>query len=205
PLELVMERLASDEIAIAHSALRSGRHGDHAVANGQRVGGNAEMLRCALDEQAARFGGGVPGRHPAALDAGAARAAALIAGERGVAHDHGHALERDVELVGDDLADRDVDALAHVHLAEEGGDPTVGTDRDPGVELIRRERRFRGVAPGLTDHTTGDREADDEGAARLQEIASRDREEGHGRPLMLACRPRAWSRAGWPGAVRSGT
>ena len=42
----------------------------------------------------------------------------------------------DVELFGHDLGDRDVDALAHVHLAEEGGDAAVGQHGDPGVELV---------------------------------------------------------------------
>ena len=48
----------------------------------------------------------------------------------------------DVELFGDHLRDRDVDALAHVHLAEISGHAAVGNDGDPRVELVRPERRF---------------------------------------------------------------
>ena len=39
---------------------------------------------------------------------------------RGVAHHHRDPLDRQVELVGDDLGDADIGALAAVDLAEEG-------------------------------------------------------------------------------------
>jgi len=46
------------------------------------------------------------------------------------------------QLVGHDLRNRDVERLAHVHLAEESGDAPVGQNRDPGIEAPRDQRRF---------------------------------------------------------------
>ena len=51
---------------------------------------------------------------------GAAAGAALVHGPSGVAHYDTDPRERHVELLGDDLGDRDIDPLAHVHLAEMG-------------------------------------------------------------------------------------
>ena len=45
--------------------------------------------------------------------------------------------ERHVELFGDDLADGDMQAVAHVHLAEIGRDGAVGVHRDVGGQLVR--------------------------------------------------------------------
>ena len=89
------------------------------------------------------------------------------------------AVEADVELLGDDLRDRDVDALAHVHLAEEGGDAAVGQDRDPGIELVGQQRaacrRAAPCASAWLERRTApaERDADDERAGGLEEIAAR--------------------------------
>ena len=63
-----------------------------------------------------------------------------------VAHHHADAIDGHIQLIGDDLRDGGVDALPHVHLAEEGGDPPCRVDGDPGVELFRRD-----VAHGGSD------------------------------------------------------
>ena len=55
---------------------------------------------------------------------------------------HVDLVEADVELFGDDLRHRDVEPLAHVHLAEEGLHAAVGQHGDPGIELGRHERRL---------------------------------------------------------------
>src|SRR5439155_6906721 len=116
PLELVVEVPAADQLAVADLLLLVATHGDDTIPHEELVGGRAELLGGALDEEAPRFGRREPERHAAALHAGGPGGAALIAGERSVAHHDLDALERDVELVGDDLTDRDIDALAHVHL-----------------------------------------------------------------------------------------
>src|SRR5207247_6618177 len=119
PLELVVEMLPADHIAVADSLLPVAGYRDDAVLNGELVDRHRELLGGALKENASRFRRRVAQRRAAALDAGRSRPAALVARERGVAHDDGDAIERHVELLGDDLADRDIDALPHVHLAEE--------------------------------------------------------------------------------------
>ena len=87
-------------------------------------------------------------------------------------------LERHVELLGDHLADGNGDAVAHVHLAEEGGDGAVGIDGDVGRELVGRQRRFdSGLCMGLADGEDGveaDRHADrdDERSAALEQGAA---------------------------------
>jgi len=89
-------------------------------------------------------------------------------------------LERHVELFGDHLADGDGDAVAHVHLAEEGGDGAVGIDGNVGRELVGRQRWFdSGLCMGLADGEDGveaDRHADrdDERAAGLEKGAARE-------------------------------
>ena len=52
--------------------------------------------------------------------------------------------ERRVEFFGNHLRDGDGDAVAHIHLAEIGGDRAVGIDGDVARELIRRQRGFYG-------------------------------------------------------------
>ncbi len=84
-----------------------------------------------MHEEATRLGGGVAQGFCAGEYAGAARGSTLVAGEGRVAHDDVDLVDGDVELVGDDLRDRDIERLPHVHLAEEGGDAAVGRDRNP--------------------------------------------------------------------------
>src|SRR4029078_1509861 len=45
--------------------------------------------------------------------------------------------------------------MAHVHLAEEGGDRAVGVDGDVGRQLVRRERRLGALRVGLVDAEQG--------------------------------------------------
>jgi hypothetical protein len=168
----------------------------HAVLDDELVRGKTDPLRGHLDQHAARFGGRVPERDAAQLDAGAAGRAALVARGRGIAHLHAHLLERDVELLGDDLRDGDVHALAHVHLAEIGGHAAVGKDGDPGVELVRCQGRLAargGAGRHALAHRGGDRagngDADDERAGGFEKIAAGSRV--HGRLLMPSPAPRA--------------
>ncbi len=126
---------AADQLGVAHFLRRIGDRAYYPVVDAQPGGRHAEFFGGLPDEQAPRFGGRAAQRPRARLDAGAAGGAALVAGERRVAHDDIDLGDIHVELVGDDLRDRDVERLAHVHLAEEGGDAAVGQDGDPGIEL----------------------------------------------------------------------
>src|SRR5258708_4899851 len=132
--------------------------------------------------RAAPPAGALRRRFPAGLDPGAAAGPALVAGEAAVAGDHRDAAVRNVELVGDDLADRDIDALAHVHLAEERRDMALAVDGDPRIELARMQwRPALWHWPALAD--LGQRSAgrgrhgdgDDERAGGLQQRATGNR------------------------------
>ena len=123
-----------------------------AVGDGERIGRQAELRRGHLDQDAARFGRGHAHLLAAELDAGGAGGAALVHAGGGVAHDHLDGLERHVEFFRHHLPDGDEQALAHVHLAEEGGDGAVGIDRDIGGELVGRQRRLgRALRERLAD------------------------------------------------------
>jgi len=90
---------------------------------------------------------------PPLLDSGAAAGAALVHRPGGVAHYNADPLERDVEFFGDDLGDRDIHTLAHVHLAEIGDDIAVRLDAEPAVQPIRAHRRLHrgtGLSGGFT-------------------------------------------------------
>jgi hypothetical protein len=173
PVERVLEVLAADQLPVAHRPRVAG-HRDDAVPHAELLHGHGELLCRALEQEPARLRRGVAQRDPAPLHPGAAGRAALVAGERRVAHHHLHAGEGHVQLLGHDLGDGDVDTLAHVHLAEERGDSAVGQHGDPRIELVGCEGRL--AAHGATRlperrvDPAGHHEADHQGAADFQEV-----------------------------------
>src|SRR5260370_14354576 len=70
-----------------------------------------------------------------------------------------------------------MDALAHIHLAEEGEDAAVGTDGDPGIELVGGKCRLAGIAGGSGNGGQVDRA--DERAGAPQEITPGKRKFAH--------------------------
>ncbi len=120
-----------------------------AVDDDELIGRRAELVGGHLEQHAARFGRGHAHLLAAELDAGRARGAALVHARRGVAHVDLDGLERHVELLGHHLADSDEQAVAHVHLAEEGRHGAVGVDGDVGRELLRRQRRLAALRERL--------------------------------------------------------
>ena len=169
--------MAANEFAVADFLLRVGGGRHDSVNDRQLIRRNFQLLRGALDEQATRFCGGVAQCDPAELDAGRSRCAALIARELRIAHHDLDALEGDVEFFGNYLADGDVHALAHVHLAEVGGHVAVGKYCDPRIELIGCQGRLRarGFVTQRFVQCTGNAERDDECTGRLQKVAAGER------------------------------
>ncbi len=113
-------------------------------------------------------------RDAALLDPGAAAGPTLVHGQGRVAHHDTDPLERHVELLGDDLGDRDIDTLAHIHLAEIGDDIAVGLDGEPAVELVGCQRRLYGAADFGFGEPAGHRERDNENARTFEEAAAVD-------------------------------
>ncbi len=142
PLHRQVEIAVADQLAIAEFARRIARHGDDAVDDFEPIGRHAEPRRGQLEEHAARLGRGIAQGDAALLHPGAAARTTLVDGPLGVAHHDADPRQRHVELLGDDLGDRDIDPLAHVHLAEIGDDSAVGLDRQPAVELVGGKRRL---------------------------------------------------------------
>jgi len=61
---------------------------------------------------------------------------ALIGTDGGVALNQLHAIERDAQLLGNELRLRRVETLTDLALARERRDAAIGIDRDPPIELI---------------------------------------------------------------------
>ena len=118
-----VEIAPADQLGVADLLRRIAAGVHDAVGDGELIGRNAELLGRHLDQHAARFGGRLAHLPAAELDAGRARAPpwfTLVAVSPMITVTR---LERHVELFGHDLADGDEQALAHVHLAEEGRRP----------------------------------------------------------------------------------
>jgi hypothetical protein len=134
-----------------------------------------QSLRRPLDEEAARFRRGVAQRLCALLIPVLPEGAALVARGSGIAHQHVDPLEGHVELVGRRSARSPAPGSAHVHLAEERLHPAARQHRDPGIELGRNQvlPRSRNL---LGDRFfEGNKNRDDQGATRLQELSAGSR------------------------------
>ena len=185
PFKLDVEVAAADQLGVARLLRRVARRMHYAVDDGELVGWQSKLLRRHFHQHAARFRRGDAHLPAAGLDAGRAGRAALVHAGAGVGHEHGDGLERHVELFRHDLADRDVETLAHVHLAEERGYRAVAADRDVGRKLFGHERRFGSLRESRVHAEHGierDRRADrdHEGAA-----AGEHRTAGEGLRLLM--------------------
>ena len=179
-----LERRFAGQFAVGRSPA-SGRRYD-AVLDPQRGRRHGELRGCGLDEDRARLGaGGTQGR-PGVLDGAAAGSHSLVGSGRGVARDHRHPGEIDVELIRHDLRERRHDALSDLHLAGEGGDAAVGVDAQPSVEIAiglqaprkLRSHRRRTLREGAGERS--ERETHRERRSPPEEPAPRDRSGAHG-------------------------
>jgi hypothetical protein len=117
-------------------------------ANAKIGGGHAERSAAsarsaARPSAAARFNAEPPSMMPLEPPG-----AALVHGGRRVAHHDGDALDRHIELLGDDLRECGADAHARLDLADRRRDASIGGDAQPRVERIRIDRGGPGGARG---------------------------------------------------------
>ena len=158
--QLVLDqRSVGDAPAIARAHL--------ARLGAQLPGGHAEPLGRLGNEDLAGLRRGVQDRGAAILHRVAARGVALVRGKRRVGGDELDGVHVHRELLGCDLQDRGLDALAKLGLAGEDGDAAIGADTQPRVEqrfLVERPRQL--LPPG------GQRKADDQRAAGGDEFAA---------------------------------
>jgi hypothetical protein len=128
--------------------------GDDAVRHHEAFRRHAQLAGRHPDQQAARFRGRIAQGLGPRLHAERARRATLVQAAGGVAHDDVDALEGQVQLLRDDLGDRDLEALAEIDLSEVGRGAAVGMDRDPRVQLAGGERRL-GAGAVLAERRAG--------------------------------------------------
>src|SRR5580704_17235531 len=117
--------------------------------------GTPSRVEANSNEHAASLGRNVAQRDTALLDSSAAAGATLVYGPSGVAHHDTDPPEWHVKLFGDDLSDRDIHPLAHVHLAEIGDDIAMRFDGEPAVEMVGGERWLYGGAGLRGGETAG--------------------------------------------------
>ncbi|MBV8504522.1 MAG: hypothetical protein JOZ11_01720 [Alphaproteobacteria bacterium] len=81
-----------------------------------------------------------------------------------------------VKLVGDDLGDRDIHALAHVHLAEIGDDIALPVDGEPAGEVVGGKRWLYGSAGLRRGEAAGGCRSINQRARALEKAPAVDRE-----------------------------
>ena len=149
PVELDIEIFAADQLGVGNAFRLVVACAHNAISDDKLVGRHGQLAGRHLDQHAACFRRRHAHLLAAHLDAGRTGGTALVHRIGGVAHVDLDALERNVELLGDDLPNRHEEAVAHVHLAEEGRDGAVGIDGDVRRQLVRRQRRLGALRGGL--------------------------------------------------------
>ena len=132
-IELDVQLLARDELAVADALRAIAANGDGAVGRREPIDRDAEARRSQLQQRFARGRGGE--REVALVEIRrrrlAARRRALIGRNLRVAHDERHAIERHRQLLGDELRLRGQDALSDLAFAGICRHAAVSRDRDP--------------------------------------------------------------------------
>ncbi len=167
-IELQRERFAPDQLAIAHPFAAGA---DDAIDNPEVLRLGVQAFGRLLEQRSPGGRRGVTQLHAADLDRQAAPGGALVGRERSVALDELDPVERHVEFVRDDLRQCSCDAGPEIDFAAIDRHHAAGIDREKRVDLGDRE----GLGP-LGERlagSTGEREADDQGAAALEHVASR--------------------------------
>ena len=110
------------------------RRGDDPLGHAERGGIGAEAFCGKLEKDCADLRAGKPQRRAAVLDRLAAGGHAFVRRPLGVARNHLHPAERQVEFLRRDLRQCSHDALAEFDLAGTDSGVAVGADANPGVE-----------------------------------------------------------------------
>jgi len=158
-----MEVASADQLGIGGLPFRTG---DDAIHDAHR---RTHFLRGALAKHAARFRRCPTQKTRAVRHARAAGRSTLIARGSRVAHHYLDLVGAEVHLFRDDLRHGDIEALPHVHLAEEG---LHGAVRQHGYPRIKLAGHQRGLAGRLRERFDRGCEGDDQPAGGFQKFAS---------------------------------
>ena len=118
---------------------------DNAVFNGQFIERYVEAFGRLAQQEVACLGAGVTERSAAFVDRAAARGVAFVGGQHGVAGDHTHLRQRNIEFLGGDLRHRGDHTLTDLDFAGKDRKRAVGFELQPLVELavgIETARQF---------------------------------------------------------------
>ena len=167
-IELDGKTLAADKLGIGDLLAAAG---NDAVGDGELRGRHAELFCRGVEECRACRRRGLAQLHAADLNGQAAPGLALVGREQGVALDHVDAVHRHVELVGDDLLQRRIDAGAQLDLAGIDRHLAAVVDRQEGIDLGEDDRLGAGLRHGSLK-SAGKREADDQRAGTDERVAA---------------------------------
>jgi hypothetical protein len=128
--------LARDEFAEGQRPVVGRRCDHHAVVDTEITHGQSKPLGGAGEQHLTRRGRRVTEGFGAHLYCLAGDRRPLIGRARRIPQNHGHMRERDIEFLGDNLAERRADASAEIDMAVEGGDPAIAADDDENLNRL---------------------------------------------------------------------
>src|SRR5262249_8995908 len=128
--KLETDRLAANQLAVADAAVVSA---NEAVLDDEIGRWQFQPASSARDEKLSRLRGGLAQGNCGDLNRFARNCRALVRHHSGIAEHYDDASKGDVQLLGDDLAERGADAGAEIDMAVIGGDRTVRGDPDEGL------------------------------------------------------------------------
>src|SRR5947208_6256890 len=142
--DFYVDLLPADELAVGDFLRRIAYDAHDTVLHGQLLRRRAETRSGEFEQLLARHGSSLPQLRPSSFNGSTAGRDALIDHLRSVQAGHFDPIERNVELLGDDLCQRGFDAGSQVDLAAKDGNRAVFADGEPGIELrwIRLSSRF---------------------------------------------------------------
>ncbi len=193
-----IEPLVPDQLAIGDKLGWVALHENDAVLDRELVDRNAQLVRGHLEQGFAS--GGQRLAQPIRAELGWMRLTAgsnpLIRSEGSVADDKSYAIQRNVELIGDQLVLDRSEALPEFTLAGIAGDALILRNGDPRIDLIqgniqcwaRSRILLSGRLAGRLGRA-GDAEADNQRTRTLQQIPSRKPSPFQGGDRVL-CHPR---------------
>ena len=177
-LELAIERLIAQQLAVSHRPPWRALHRHHALGDRQILHRRVQSLRRQTKQHAPRLGGRDTRFHSANAGRAARGSEAVGARERVVADDR-DLIEVEIELVGGDLTQRRGSALPEIDVAKINAGGVVRVDREIRIEHRRIGRtryqpalqRGPGARGCLRLGDVADADAHHDRAADLQKLA----------------------------------
>lgn len=177
--------LPAGQFGVAQASCRASADVDLSALDPQPGNRLVEDFRRAFQQPLAQLGGGLAQGQGADLEGRAGDGRALVRGSGGVAEDHPHLFEIDIQFVGDDLCQRGAYPGAEIDMTAERGDVAVGVQGDKTVDVVRRRVRWQCARVknlGCGQQGFGQQGADHDQAAGLEQAATGQRQVVHGRP-----------------------